>query len=97
MKQIHVVSKNSDETEGRGRMVAIAHFSERPDAVAYTQAQPDAYKRSREWKGNRYGDLQLDPITVFESLDEVEGYVPVDLKAQALAKLTAEEKRALGF
>jgi hypothetical protein len=91
------ISKNSDETEGRGPMKPIKYIKDRDEAIKYIEAQPDAWGREREWKGDRYGDFQLGTIPVFESLAEIEDYEPVDLKSQALAKLTPEEKRALGL
>jgi hypothetical protein len=97
MITIHIVRKNADSTEGSGPMVPIKYITDYEAAVAYVEAQPDPYGRVRSWNANRYGDLSLEEVPVFESLDEIDDYAAIDIKAQALAKLTEQEKRALGF
>ena len=97
MYTIHIVLKNADETEGRGPMIPVKYILNHDDAVAYIESRPDAYSRQRKWQGERYGDYELRTVPLLESLAEIEEYIPVDFKAQALAKLTDQEKKALGL
>ena len=94
---IYEVCRNADQTEGRGPMVPIKRISDRDAAVAYIEAQPDAYGIQRKWINDRYGDFQLRQLDVFESLEEIEDYVPIDKRQRALDKLNDEDKRALGL
>jgi len=91
------VYRNADQTEGRGPMVLSKLFASREVAEHYVVAQPDPYGRQREWRDGRYGDWELRDHAVFQSLEEIEECVADEAKRRALAKLTDEDKRALGL
>ncbi len=97
MFTIYGTYKNSDEMDGRGPMILVTLIADHNEAVKYIEAQPDAWGRQREWRGNRYGDWELREHPVFESVTEIDDYKPEDIKNRVLAKLTPEERRALGF
>lgn len=80
---------NSDLTEGRGFDVTIAFFVNREDAerAANKQGVMGTNAKVRKVRAPR----------VFASFAEYQDYRKRDLKAAALAKLTAEEKAALGI
>lgn len=87
MKIIYVARENADSTEGRGPMVPIAHFLKKEDA--------ELAARGRGVMG--YGDGDVKVIPVFESIKDWKDNKKEELRQQALAKLTTEEKRALGL
>lgn len=93
--------RNSDPTEGRGPMVLDFTFSDREDAVSYIESSKDPYGRTRSWNGDRYGDWEIKPVRVLESLAEVpeaDAYAERQrIRKIALAKLSDEEKLVLGI
>lgn len=78
-------------------MKLVHNVSDDELAKKFIEKQPDAYGRKREWSGGRYGDYEFREHVVFESLEEIDGYVAVSARQRALAKLTDEDKRALGL
>jgi len=51
-----------------------------------------------QWKKNNTYDYILDrDFVIYESYDELMEFISGDVKRKALAKLTIEEKRALGL
>ena len=96
---IHLVEAQSDMTEGRGRMVFVTAFVHRPDAVAFMKGKCGIMGRrpiDGDWdspEGKNMGDWAIKTIEAREvPYDEKE-----ELKKQALAKLSKEEKEVLGL
>lgn len=89
---------NSDGNEGRGHEVLYAYFKSRKLA--------EEVCRSPEWY-KKYGVMgsSVDPeyaiksfcITVYESKQDYEDGKKVNIREQALSKLSLEEKIALGL
>lgn len=87
---------NSDQTEGRGHDVTIAFFTRHEDAVRAAKRWSDA--NSRPWHPWMCACVREAPRPrVFESYADYEKQLTSDLKERALQKLTAEERKALGF
>jgi len=86
MKIVYEVLRNMDQNEGRGPMKRFAAFSNKADAIVASKGQDG-------WGG----DAQIEPIHVFESVEEYETKTRMDIKTRALNKLSDEEKEALGL
>lgn len=99
MKIIFLALKNADMTEGRGPMVTEAAFAKEIDANTFTDKQPGVMGRMSEkgWSKEKYGDWEVKPLVVFESLEEKIAWDNGKTRRRALAKLTPEERAALGL
>lgn len=97
MRTIWMTRKNADMTEGRGPMVDVAAFSKESDARNFIDGKPGVMGRVLNWSKEKYGDWEADPITVYDTISEYEDDHTKLLKEKALAKLTSEERRILGF
>lgn len=104
MNRIYIVLKNADFTEGRGPMVFHNAFTTPALACDYVRVQEGIYGSKQEVevvrekdvyaRGNGY-DILESPL--YSSLDQVLTFEKEILKAQALAKLSAAERKALGL
>lgn len=74
-----------DKTEGKGGSRAFAYFKKKEDA-----------QQAAKNKGVWGQDGEVEPIYVHSSLAEWQAHINQELRQRALAKLTEEEKRALG-
>lgn len=90
IKNVFEACTNTDLDEGRGREVPIAHFIHESDA-----------RRAAKGRGVMGTDADVRmvdvDIRVYESFREFELEFERDVRAKALAKLTPEERRALGL
>lgn len=100
MKTVFLARCNADTVEGRGAMIPKAAFTHKSDAVTFIDNKPGIMGRKSTkggWSKERGGDWDVEPLIVFDSLQEQETYKKDDFKRQALAKLSTEEKIALGL
>lgn len=95
--QIFLVYRNSDMTEGRGPMVVDCAFKHKEDAEAYIDMRPGVMGRRDNWRLRKSGDWEVRPIEVHNSVHEAERIQNERIRAQALTKLTHEERRILGL
>lgn len=87
MQIVYQAQRNTDLTEGRGHNVEIATF-----------ATEDAAKQAAHgWGVMGYGDGDVVPITVYDSFEEYANKDKESVRQTALAKLTRNERRALGL
>ena len=89
--------RNSDTTEGRGPMIPDACFTTRKVAAEYIDNKPGIMGRPGPWSNQDYGDWEIRPINVYETIETLNQAIKKDLKKSALSKLTNEEKEALGI
>lgn len=96
--------RDTDETSGSGRHVPHAIALTREDGRAYIEAQPDPWNRTaqhlswREWDGAAaYGQWQLRDLPIVTATDAERIAQRVQLRANALSKLSPEEKEVLGL
>lgn len=95
--KIYQTYKQSDETEGRGPRIPDFAFLYEEHAVRYIDSQPGIMGRRAKWSNEKYGDWSVEEIEVLD-FDVIEaGQATARLKMKALAKLTIEEKEALGL
>lgn len=98
---VYSTYRNSDPTEGRGEAILDLTFASEEDATAYVESHPDPYHRPRQWTDGRYGDWEIRPVEVVESLADIpaanEYAKRRHIRQQALAKLSAEEREVLGI
>lgn len=88
---------NADMTEGRGPMVPGPAFMHREHAITYIDQQPGCMGRRALWSKEQYGDWQVKETEVHEScLIQAEKHRE-QIAAKALAKLSLEERKALGL
>lgn len=100
MKKIECfkVMGNTDTTEGRGPMIVAARFSTREAAESFVKSPSYA-----KWcvmgimSENDLRNIKEETIVILDSLDEMKMLAKEELKIRALAKLTSEEKLALGL
>jgi hypothetical protein len=101
MITVYVVKENADQTEGRGPMIVRAAFTVENDAWQWADKFGNGIMgrkpSSGSWRGERYGDVLVEPLVVAESFEEHELVKRSALRKQALAKLTDAEKHALGI
>ncbi|AGB06877.1 hypothetical protein [Vibrio phage VH7D] len=100
MQKIYVVRYQTDMTEGRGMMKPTAYFTNEDDAWACTKGKTGVMGRKPakgDWRNESYPDWDVKEITVYESLDESTAAHRESLKQAALAKLSKEERWALGL
>jgi hypothetical protein len=89
MFHIYAALQNADLTEGRGPMIPRAHFTMENDCNAFLLTLDGIF-------GSRQG-LECECVTVYEKLLECPDYREEVVRAQALSKLTEEEKKILGL
>ncbi len=87
MKTIYIAMRNSDMTEGRGPMVAIAAFENRPDAVM----------AAKGWGVMGIGDGTVEELRVYSSFNDWEKGEAKWMRKRALDKLSEQDKRVLGL
>jgi len=75
-----------DKTEGKGGSRIFAYFKKKEDA-----------QQAAKHKGVWGQDGEVEPIYVHSSFAEWQAHINQELRQRALAKLTEEEKRALGI
>lgn len=99
MTTIFVCLKNSDTVEGKGPMIPDSAFSMESDAKDYIDDKPGLMGRKSAigWSKEMHGDWQISPIIVFDSIEECNHYKNGEMKRNALAKLTKEERILLGL
>jgi hypothetical protein len=85
--KVFLAKRNSDLTEGRGQDVIIAAFSK----------ESDASLAARGWGVMGVGNGTVEWLTVYNSYGEYLDKEKAELRASALAKLSHEEKIALGL
>lgn len=101
MFNIYAAFRNQDMTEGRGPMVIDRIFARESDAEEYILQQHGVMGRKPadygepSWAG--MGDWEVKRLAVMESLDDIDTFNTQAARESALAKLTAEEKIALGL
>jgi len=103
MQFVFVVTKNTDFTEGRGPMMLHKVFASFDDAHKYIQDQEGIFGSAQSkaadygdkvttWSYNGYGIKKMQIMTYETAHEDYQK----QLKQTALAKLTDEEKIALG-
>lgn len=90
---------NTDTTEGRTPKKVVAYFSTREEAIKYVKSP--AY---RKWcvMGVQCNDdivynISEVTLTILDTASEIEQAEREQIKIRALAKLTKEERAALGL
>ncbi len=86
-----------DVIEGRGPMIPDLAFRHKEHAERYIDEQPGVMGRRSKWSQQKYGDWRMEAIELLEYDVIEEGLKKVKTKLNALAKLTDEEKEALGL
>lgn len=89
MYKVYPAQQNADLTEGRGPMVTKALFTSEGDAQRAAETLEGVM-------GHGHGKVGA-PIVVYQSLAEYMDERYGEVRKQALAKLTREERRALGL
>lgn len=92
------VMGNTDTTEGRGPMKVVARFSDKGEATKFVKS-----KVYSKWCVMGYqsesdvNNIREATLTIMDTVEEFSQAETEELKAKALAKLTAEERRILGL
>lgn len=97
--KVYTVMKNRDTTEGRGPMVAIETFTTEADAWMFCHGKPGVMGRKPDdgdWKSSHMGDWTVRETEVHDSLKAFKVSEDVKLRISGRAKLTPEERTALG-
>ncbi len=88
--KVYEVTVNSDMTEGRGPMRHLAFFTDQNDA----ELAGEPHKIMGVGKGH---SVKFKELRIYQSLNEYTERTAYSLRKSALAKLTDDEKRALGI
>lgn len=96
---VWVVMKNADTNEGRGPMVldSIWAAGAEVECRAYVNSRPGVQGRRCEWTKDAYGDWTMTRHELHSSLQEIVKAERAALRRGALAKLTPQEREALGL
>lgn len=94
---VYAAFKQSDMTEGRGPKILDICFMNKKDAEDYIDTKSGVMGRKAKWSIEKYGDWEVRPLMVYNSLEECTEEYNNAVKAAALAKLTDEEKFLLGL
>ena len=86
MKSVYGVYVNTDLTEGRGNEVLIGLFTQREDAAHFAKG-----------KGVMGSDARVTAIDLYSSYEDWWKAESARLRSSALARLSVEEKKALGL
>lgn len=90
---IFLARRNADMTEGRGPMVNDKAFVTHHMACNYIDKQQGVMGRKGPFSNQPMGDWDVQTIPVYGRIPEPKEI----LRAQALSKLTKEEKEVLGL
>ncbi len=74
-KYMYGVYKNADMTEGRGPMIPVAFFTTTELAMDFCESKRGIMGReapSGNWAKEKYGDWEVRPILLCDSLEAVE-------------------------
>lgn len=82
--KVYQVMENADSVEGRGPMVHVAYFKHLDDAQIIAVPIWGAEVRDTD-------------LVIFDSLSEYKEHTIGEAKMKALAKLSTENKKALGL
>ena len=93
MTTVYCVYKNADMTEGRGPMLLDSIWASRALAEDYMDCHFGVMGRQERWSKSTSGDWEVREFRV-----RSEKYDPIKIiREGALAKLSVEEKEALGL
>jgi hypothetical protein len=95
--KIYMTQRNMDMTEGRGPMMNDKAFLHREHAAAYIDTKAGVMGRKAKWSEEKYGDWRIEEMEVLEYDVMEAARIKEETKQTALAKLTDEEKEALGL
>jgi hypothetical protein len=95
--KVYLTRRNSDMTEGRGPMVNDKCFINRELAAEHIDNKPGVMGRAGKWSEQEHGDWQVQEIDVLKFSVRVSEQEKENLVSAGLAKLTQEEKEAMGF
>lgn len=97
-RKVWIVMRNADTVEGRGPMVDVGlAFTNKEQADKYIDWKPGVMGRRLEWSKIDHGDWTLKELTLLDTAPEGFERDKEAVIAQALKKLTAEEKQVLGL
>lgn len=102
MITIYLAKKNADMTEGRGPMIVDKAFTDQLVAEEYINGKPGVmgrrpsdFKPNGTWKLSGMGDWEVESLSVFESIEEMEENSESKIFERAMAKLSEAEKKVL--
>lgn len=99
MKTVYLAQKNADMTEGRGPMITDKAFSRKEDAEAYIDYLPGIFGTKPPeggWSSRPHnGHWEVEELTVFESLGELEKESEEKAYKSAMKKLSTSEIEAI--
>lgn len=84
----HKVLQCTDLTEGKGGMAVRGIFLDEQDAISFSNSLDGI-------QGTRQG-IQVEPVEIYEALEEHPKITKEMIRKSALAKLTDREKEILG-
>jgi hypothetical protein len=94
MMKVYMTQCNADMTEGRGPMVDDLCFKHKKHAENYIDSKQGIMGSREQWSKVQNGSWKIIEIEVIEKdiVDTAES-----IKKRALSKLSAAERKALGY
>jgi hypothetical protein len=93
MTTVYCVYRNADMTEGRGPMLLDSIWASKELAEDYMDCQQGVMGRQERWSKSKSHDWEVREFSVHS-----EKHYPIRIvRERALAKLSVEEKEALGL
>jgi hypothetical protein len=96
-KIVYGLYYNSDMTEGRGPMLLHSIWDNWAECVKFMDKQTGIMGRKAKWSTQKYGDWRIEEHYIVSSEADMTEKQNHEIKQKALAKLTDEEKKALGL
>lgn len=100
LETVFVLKRNADTTEGRGPMVLHSVWGVEVEAKRFMDKQPGVMGRRAKWSSGPLasgGDWTIEEFPVLMSELDYTNAQLQETRIRALAKLSAEEKVALGI
>lgn len=90
---------NTNTTDGMGPMKVLARFSSKEQAELYVKSKPYAkycVQGHQDWKYDM-NNIKFTSLIILDNVDEFADIERQELRNKALAKLSDEEREALGL
>ena len=92
------VMGHTDTTEGRGQMKVVARFSDKGEATKFIKSKVYSKWCVMGYQSNTdLNNIREATITIMDTIEEYQQSETEMLKAKTMAKLSVEERQALGL
>lgn len=91
MRIVYLVYGPSDYNEGKLPSKLETGFTKKEDANSYIDFRPGVQGIKREWSKEKYGDWEVKPFAIFDTLNEAEARDFENMKQHIKKKLSSDD------